>query len=133
MAFVREACTVAQMSSQRMFAMLLRMQRSGLASRSSKAPLSMESTMTKQCSFADAASSFNPNATNPSDRLDAIGRYINLRDWSFAVIDLMEVTGKSMTSSDPIVVCDQTLTGVSGSLRDLLQQIDEHVEVIREP
>jgi len=68
---------------------------------------------------------------NPSDRLDAIGRYLNLRDWSFAVIDLMEVAGKAMTGGDRIEVCDQTLLGVAGLLRDLTQQIDEHVSVIR--
>jgi len=115
-----------------MFAMSLRMQRSGLASRSPKASIIRESTMTKQFPFASAASSPNSNATNPADRLDAIGRYLNLRDWSFAVIDLMEVAGKAMTSGDRIEVSDQTLLGVAGLLRDLAQQIDERVEVIKE-
>jgi len=87
--------------------------------------------MSKQSSAALAASSFNSSIT-PSDRLDAIGRYLNLRDWSFAVIDLMEVAGKAMTGGDRILICDQTLTGVSGLLRDLLLQIDEHVEVIKD-
>jgi len=86
--------------------------------------------MSKQSSAARAASSFN-SSISPSDRLDAIGRYLNLRDWSFAVIDLMEVAGKAMTSGDRIDVCDQTLLGVAGLLRDLAQQIDEHVSVIR--
>jgi len=88
--------------------------------------------MSKQSPSAHATSSLNPAPLVPSDRLDAIGRYINLRDWSFAVIDLMDVAGKAMTGSDRIVVCDQTLTGVAGLLRNLLQQIDEHVDVIKE-
>jgi len=88
--------------------------------------------MYKQPPSAHASSPLDPTPLIPTNRLDAIGRYINLRDWSFAVIDLMDVAGKAMTGSDRIVVCDQTLTGVAGLLRDLLQQIDEHVEVIKE-
>ena len=88
--------------------------------------------MSKQSPSAHATSSLNPAPLVPSDRLDAIGRYINLRDWSFAVIDLMEVAGKAMTSGDRIEVSDQTLLGVAGLLRDLAQQIDERVEVIKE-
>jgi hypothetical protein len=87
--------------------------------------------MSKQSPSALAASSLNSSSVSPSDRLDAIGRYLNLRDWSFAIIDLMEVAGKAMTSSDRIEVCDQTLLGVAGLLRDLTQQMDEHVSVIR--
>jgi len=87
--------------------------------------------MSKQSSAARAASSLISKAISPPDRLDAIGRYLNLRDWSFAVIDLMEVAGKAMTGGDRIEVCDQTLLGVAGLLRDLTQQIDEHVSVIR--
>jgi len=87
--------------------------------------------MSKQSSVARAASSLSSNPMSPSDRLDAIGRHINLRDWSFAVIDLMEVAGKAMTGGDRIDVCDQTLLGVAGLLRDLTQQIDERVSVIR--
>jgi len=67
-----------------------------------------------------------------SDRLDAIGRYITLRDWSFAVIDLMEVAGHTLASHEPSEISNPTLKGVSGLLRDLLQQIDERVDVIRE-
>jgi len=89
--------------------------------------------MSKQSPSARAASSLkNSPSVSTSDRLDAIGRYLNLRDWSFAVIDLMEVAGKAMTGGDRILICDQTLTGVSGLLRDLLLQIDEHVEVIKD-
>jgi len=88
--------------------------------------------MSKQPPSAHASSPLDPTPLVPSDRLDAIGRYINLRDWSFAVMDLMDVAGKAMTGSDRIAACDQTLTGVTGLLRDLLQQIDEHVEVIQE-
>ena len=44
----------------------------------------------------------------------------------------MEVTGKAMTGGDRIEVCDQTLLGAAGLLRDLTQQIDEHVDVIKE-
>jgi len=87
--------------------------------------------MSKQSPSAHAASSLNPPSVILSDRLDAIGRYLNLRDWSFAIIDLMEVAGKAMTGNDRIVVCDQTLTGVSGLLRDLLQQIEGCVDVIK--
>ena len=86
--------------------------------------------MTKQPPFASATSSPNSNTANPADRLDAIGRYLNLRDWSFAVIDLMEVAGKAMTGGDRIEVCDQTLLGAAGLLRDLTQQIDERVSEI---
>jgi len=88
--------------------------------------------MSKQSSVARAASSLSSNPMSPSDRLDAIGRHINLRDWSFAVIDLMEVAGKAATGSDRIALCDQTLTGVSGLLRDLVQQIEGCVDVIKE-
>ena len=87
--------------------------------------------MSKQSPSALAASSLNSFSVSPSDRLDAIGRYLNLRDWSFAVIDLMEVASKAMTGGDRIEVCDQTLLGVAGLLRDLTRQIDEHVAVIR--
>jgi hypothetical protein len=88
--------------------------------------------MSKQSPSERAASSLKSDPVNPSDRLDAIGRYLNLRDWSFAVIDLMEVAGKAMTSTDRIAVCDQTLTGVSGLMRDLLCQMDEQVDAIKE-
>jgi len=88
--------------------------------------------MSKQSPAARAASSFNPSPVNASDRLDAIGRYINLRDWSFALIDLMEVAGKSMVSGERIAVCDQTLMGASGLLRELLEQMDGRVEAITE-
>ena len=87
--------------------------------------------MSKQSRFAHATSSLNSPSVSPLDRLDAIGRYLNLRDWSFAVIDLMEVAGKAMISGDRIDVCDQTLLGVAGLLRDLTQQMDERVSVIR--
>jgi len=87
--------------------------------------------MSKQSPSTRPASSLNSSSVSPSDRLDAIGRYLNLRDWSFAVIDLMEVAGKAMTGGDRIDVCDQTLLGVAGLLRDLTQQIDERVSVIR--
>lgn len=43
----------------------------------------------------------------------------------------MEVAGKAMTGNDPIVACDQTLAGVAGLLRDLMLQVDEHVDVIK--
>ncbi len=88
--------------------------------------------MPKPSSATPAASSLESGPADPSDRLDAIGRYINLRDWSFAVIDLMEVAGKARTGHDPIEIADPALMGVSGLLRDLLQQIDERVDVIRE-
>jgi hypothetical protein len=88
--------------------------------------------MSKQSPAARAASSSNPPPANPSDRPDAIGRYLNLRDWAFAVIDLMEMAGKSMVSGERIAVCDQTLMGAAGLLRELLEQMDGRVEVIRE-
>jgi hypothetical protein len=91
-----------------------------------------EPTMPKSSQSARAAASLESNPVNSSGRLDAIGRYLDLRDWSFAVIDLMEVAGKSTTRRDPVAMCDQTLTGLSGLLRHLLQQIDERVDVIRE-
>jgi len=92
-----------------------------------------EFIMPKQSPSVRATSPFNADPVSASDRLDAIGRYINLRDWSFAVIDLMEVAGKAMTGGDPIIVCDPTLTGVSGLLRDLLLQMDERVDIIKAP
>ena len=87
--------------------------------------------MPKSSQSARAAASLESNPVNSSERLDAIGRYLDLRDWSFAVIDLMEVAGKSMTRRDPVAMCDQTLTGLSGLLRHLVQEIDGRVEVIR--
>ncbi len=44
----------------------------------------------------------------------------------------MEVAGKTRTGHDPVEIADPTLMGVSSLLRDLLQQIDERVDVIRE-
>jgi hypothetical protein len=87
--------------------------------------------MPKSSQPARAAASLESNPVNSSERLDAIGRYLDLRDWSFAVIDLMEVAGKSVTRSDPVAMCDQTLTGVSGLLRYLLREIDMRVDLIR--
>jgi hypothetical protein len=58
--------------------------------------------MPKQSSSAPAASSLASDPSSDSDRLDAIGRYVNLRDWSFAVVDLMEVAGQSLTRSIPL-------------------------------
>jgi len=89
--------------------------------------------MPKQSPSVRTTAPINADLVSPSDRLDAIGRYINLRDWSFAVIDLMEVAGKAMTGSDRIAACDQTLAEVAGLLRDLMQQIDERVEFITAP
>ena len=88
--------------------------------------------MPKSSQPARAAASLESSPVNSSERLDAIGRYLDLRDWSFAVIDLMEVAGKSMTRRDPVAMCDQTLTGLSGLLRHLVQEIDGRVDVIRE-
>jgi hypothetical protein len=88
--------------------------------------------MPKSSQSARAATLLESNPVNSSERLNAIGRYLDLRDWAFAVIDLMEVAGKSMTRSDPVAMCDQTLTGVSGLLRHLLQEIDERVDAIKE-
>jgi hypothetical protein len=87
--------------------------------------------MPKQSPATPAASSLAPDPTIDSDRLDAIGRYVNLRDWSFAVVDLMEVAGQSLTSPEPFDIANPTLKGISGLLRDLLQQMDERVDVIR--
>jgi len=64
--------------------------------------------------------------------LDAIGSYLRLRDWSFAVIDLMEVAGRSMSGRDRVEIGDQTLMETSALLRSLLQQIDTQVEVMKE-
>ena len=44
----------------------------------------------------------------------------------------MEVAGKSVTAVDPIEIGSRTLLDVSGLLRDLLEQIDASVDVIRE-
>jgi len=73
-----------------------------------------------------------PAPAIPSDRLAAMGSYIRLRDWSFAVIDLMEVAGKSMGGPGRIEIGDQTLMETSALLRNLLMQIDEQVDVMRE-
>jgi len=88
--------------------------------------------MPKPAQSARPESSLESNPLSSSERLDAIGRYLDLRDWSLAVIDLMEVAGKSMTRRDPVAMCDQTLSGLSGLLRHLVQEIDRRVDVIRE-
>jgi len=88
--------------------------------------------MPKPFQSARAAASLESHPVKSSERLDAIGRYLDLRDWSFAVIDLMEVAGKSMTRRDPVAMCDQTLTWLSGLLRHLVREIDGRVDVIRE-
>jgi len=88
--------------------------------------------MPKSSQPARAAASLEPNSVNSPERLDAIGRYLDLRDWSFAVIDLMEVAGKSMTRRDPVAMCDQTLSGLSGLLRHLVLEIDGRVDMIKE-
>ena len=88
--------------------------------------------MPKSSKPAHAAASLESNPVNSSERLDAIGRYLDLRDWSFAVIDLMEVAGKSVTRKDPVAMCDQTLAGLSGLLRHLVKEIDGRVDVLRE-
>jgi len=88
--------------------------------------------MSKQPQTARAATSSKPGAISSSARLDAIGSYMRLRDWSFAVIDLMEVAGRSMSGRDRVEIGDQTLMESSALLRNLLRQIDEQVEVIRE-
>jgi hypothetical protein len=88
--------------------------------------------MSKQSPAARAATSSKPDAISSSDRLDAIGSYMRLRDWSFAVIDLMEVAGRSMSSADRVEIGDQTLMESSALLRSLLQQIDAQVEAMRE-
>jgi len=87
--------------------------------------------MSKQPQTARAATSSKPDAISSSARLDAIGSYMRLRDWSFAVIDLMEVAGRSMSSSDRVEISDQTLMETSALLRNLLQQIDEQVELMK--
>ena len=46
--------------------------------------------------------------------------------------DLMEVAGKSMSSADRIEIGDETLMETSALLRNLLKQIDEQVEVMKE-
>ncbi len=88
--------------------------------------------MPKQSPAASAVSLCNLDTVNHSDRLDAIGSYIRLRDWSFAVIDLMEVAGRSMSGADRVEIGDQTLMESSALLRNLLQQIDEQVDLMRE-
>jgi len=88
--------------------------------------------MSKQSPAARAATSSKPDAVSSSDRLDAIGSYMRLRDWSFAVIDLMEVAGRSMSGGDRVEISDQTLMETSALLRNLLQQIDAQVEVMKE-
>ena len=88
--------------------------------------------MPKQSPAASSASPLASDPTIDSDRLDAIGRYVAVRDWSLAVVDLMELAGQSLTSREPLEMSNPTLKGISGLLRDLLQQMDEHVDVIRE-
>lgn len=84
--------------------------------------------MPKQSIAANAAPLHYSDALSPSTRLDVLGKYARLRDWSLAVIDLMEVAGRSMCSDDRIEIADQTLMEASSLLRDLLLQIDETVE-----
>jgi len=89
--------------------------------------------MPKQSLAVPTASSLASDPTVDPNRLDALGRYVTLRDWSFAVVDLMELAGQSLTSREPLEMSNPTLKGISGLLRDLLQQMDEHVEAIRGP
>jgi hypothetical protein len=88
--------------------------------------------MSKHSPAARAATSSKPDAISSSNRLDSIGSYMRLRDWSFAVIDLMEVAGRSMSGADRVEIGDQTLMDSSALLRNLLQQIDEQVELMKE-
>jgi len=66
---------------------------------------------------------------NQSDRLAAIGRYANLRDWILALVDLVEVAGQAQVEAK-IEIAERTLVETAGLLRDLLEQMDSRIEVI---
>jgi len=57
---------------------------------------------------------FQPEST---DRLAALDRYADLRHWALALVDIIEVAGR-------------TLVKTAGLLRDLLEQMDSRIEVI---
>jgi len=66
---------------------------------------------------------------NESDRLSAIDRYANLRNWMLALVDLVEVAGQAQVEAK-IEIAERTLVETAGLLRDLLEQVDSQVEVI---
>jgi len=66
---------------------------------------------------------------NESDRLAAIGRYANLRNWMLALVDLVEVAGQAQVEAK-IEIAERTLVETGGLLRDLLEQMDSRIEVI---
>jgi hypothetical protein len=82
--------------------------------------------MSKQSLAARAAKTHSHQS-----RTQAIDSYTNLRDWSYALIDLIEVAGVASGKAG-IQAPDSTLTDAAGLLRDLMQQIDASVDVIRE-
>jgi len=66
---------------------------------------------------------------NQSDRLAAIDRYANLRNWMLALVDLVEVAGQAQVEAK-IEIAEKTLVETAGLLRDLLEQMDSRIEVI---
>lgn len=66
---------------------------------------------------------------NESDRLAAIDRYANLRNWMLALVDLVEVAGQAQVEAK-IEIAERTLVEMAGLLRDLLEQMDSRIEVI---
>jgi hypothetical protein len=69
---------------------------------------------------------------NESNRLAAIDRYANLRNWMLALIDLVEVAGQAQVVAK-IEIAERTLVETAGLLRDLLEQMNSRIEVIGNP
>ena len=65
-----------------------------------------------------------------SDRLAAIDRYSNLRNWMLALVDLVEVAAQAQVEAK-IEIAERTLVETAGLLRDLLEQMDSRIEVSR--
>jgi len=63
-----------------------------------------------------------------SDRLAAIDRYANLRNWMLALVDLVEVAGQAQVEAK-IEIAERTLVETAGLLRDLLEQMDSRIDV----
>jgi len=64
-----------------------------------------------------------------TDRLAALDRYANLRHWTLALVDLIEVAGQAQVEAK-IEIAERTLVKTAGLLRDLLEQMDSRIEVI---
>lgn len=70
-----------------------------------------------------------PAACSKSDRLAVVDRYTNLRSWTLALVDLIEVAGHAQAEAK-IEIADRTLVKAAELLRDLREQMDSRIDVI---